>query len=111
MRAHQAASSASSAREKWIRPLVVGPSPVITPSRTIASAWAAGLRQDGCGTSDVSVDVSAVLAVGAGIVALLNFYSRPRISTRGMNEQLEIRNCDLEIFTLWRTGRCGVAHG
>jgi hypothetical protein len=56
---------------------VVGPSPVITPSRTIVSAWAAVLRQDGCGTSDVSADASAVLAVEAGIVALLNFYSSP----------------------------------
>src|SRR2546429_2563376 len=78
MRAHQAASSASSAREKWIRPFVVGPSPVITPSRTIVSAWAAVRRQDGCGTSDVSVDVSVVLSVvlgvGAGIVALLDFF-------------------------------------
>ena len=46
MRAHQAASSASSAREKWIRPFVVGPSPVITPSRTIVSAWAAVWRQE-----------------------------------------------------------------
>jgi hypothetical protein len=47
---------------------------VITPSRTIVSAWAAVWRQDGCGTSDVSVDVSAVSAVGAGIVALLDFF-------------------------------------
>ena len=46
MRAHQAASSASSAREKWTRPLVVGPSPVITPSRTMVRAWAAVLRQE-----------------------------------------------------------------
>jgi hypothetical protein len=41
------------------------------------SAWAAVWRQDGCGTSDVSADDSAVLAVEAGIVALLNFYSSP----------------------------------
>jgi hypothetical protein len=52
----------------------VGPSPVITPSRTIVSACAAVWRQDGCGTSDVSADVSVVLAVGAGIVALLDFF-------------------------------------
>src|SRR5258708_8098170 len=96
MRAHQAASSASSAREKWIRPLVVGPSPVITPSRTIVSAWAAVLRQDGCGTSDVSVDVSAdvsaVLAVGAGIAGILNFFFRSSISITGTEERVTLRN-------------------
>src|SRR5438105_1616045 len=74
MRVHQAASSASSAREKWMRPLVVGPSPVITPSRTMVSACAAVWRPDGSGASDVSADVSVVLAVGAGIIALLNFF-------------------------------------
>src|SRR5260370_11605041 len=47
MRAHQAASSRSSSRAKCTRPLVVGPSPVITPSRTIVRACAAVSRQDG----------------------------------------------------------------
>src|ERR1043166_7620611 len=111
MRAHQAAASASSAREKWIRPLVVGPSPVITPSRTMVSAWAAVLRQDGCGTSDVSVDVSVVLAVGAGIVALLDFFFRSSISIRGMNERLTIRNWHFEIFRWLPIGRCDIGHG
>src|SRR6266567_691107 len=46
MRAHQAASSASSSREKCTRPLVVGPSPVITPSRTMVRACAAVSRQE-----------------------------------------------------------------
>ena len=62
-------------------------------------------------TSDVSVDVSAVLAVGAGIVALLNFYSRPSISIRGMNERLTIRNWHFEIFRWLPIGRCEVRHG
>src|SRR5215217_3159527 len=111
MRAHQAASSASSAREKWIRPLVVGPSPVITPSRTMVSAWAAVLRQDGWGTSsDVSVDASVVLAVGAGIVALLDFFFRSSISIRGMNERLTIRNSHSQIFRWLPIGRCEVGH-
>jgi hypothetical protein len=75
-----------------MRPLVVGPSPVITPSRTIVSAWAAVWRQDGCGTSDVSADVSAVSAVGAGIGALLDFFFlASSISISGMNERLTIR--------------------
>src|SRR5258705_11059316 len=111
MRAHQAASSASSAREKWIRPFVVGPSPVITPSRTIVSAWAAVWRQDGCGTSDDSADVSVVLAVRAGIVALLDFVFRSRISIRGMNERLTIRNWHFEIFRWLPIGRCDIGHG
>src|ERR1700686_2235707 len=46
MRAHQAASKASRAREKCTRPLVVGPSPVITPSRETARACAAVSRQE-----------------------------------------------------------------
>src|SRR4051812_42798706 len=108
MRAHQAASSASSAREKWIRPLVVGPSPVITPSRTMVSACAAVWRQDGCGTSDVS----AVLAVGAGIVALLlDFYFRSSISIRGMNDGLTNQNSHPEIFRWLPIGRCDFGHG
>src|SRR5438552_17510227 len=111
MRAHQAASSASSAREKWIRPLVVGPSPVITPSRTMVSAWAAVWRQDGCWTSDVSVDVSTASAVGAGIVALLNFFFGSSISIQGMNERLTIRNWHFEIFRWLPIGRCEVGHG
>jgi hypothetical protein len=93
----------------------VGPSPVITPSRTIVSAWAAVWRQDGCGTSDVSVDVSAdvskVLAVGAGIVALLNFFFRSSISIPGMNERLTIRNWQFEIFRWLPIGRCDIGHG
>src|SRR3978361_198676 len=73
MRAHQAASSASSVREKWMRPLVVGPSPVITPSRTMVRAWAAVLRQDGWSALDVSADVAANLALGADIVCTSQF--------------------------------------
>ena len=47
---------------------------MITPSRTMVSAWAAVLRQDGWGTSEASVASSMVLAVAADIVALLNFF-------------------------------------
>ena len=84
-----------------------GPSPVITPSRTIVSAWAAVWRQDGCGTSDVS----AVLAVGAGIVALLNFFFISSISIRGMNERLTIET-GISRFLAWLPiGRCEVGHG
>src|SRR5262245_4657768 len=73
MRTHQAASSASSAREKWMRPLVVGPSPVMTPSRTMVRARAAVSRQDGSGTP-----FAAALVLGADIARLLNsFVSRP----------------------------------
>src|SRR5882757_3836410 len=71
MRAHQAASAASSSREKCTRPLVVGPSPVMTPSRTMVSAWAADSRQDG---SRAPID-STPLVVEAVIVPLLGSWS------------------------------------
>src|SRR6516165_5408604 len=66
MRTHQAVSAASSVREKWTRPLVVGPSPVITPSRTTASARAAVSLQEILEGSMVA-RVSAAIANGAGI--------------------------------------------
>src|ERR1700744_3605818 len=70
MRSHQAASWLSSAREKWTRPLVVGPSPVITPSRTTASACAAVFRQEifeGSKATSETSDGSARAASGADI--------------------------------------------
>src|SRR6476620_6371227 len=93
MRAHQAASSASSAREKWMRPLVVGPSPVITPSRTIVKAWAAVLRQDGSGTP-----FAAVLVLGADIYCTSQFLVLSQLFHAGVNEWLTIRNRGLDIF-------------
>src|ERR1700733_12609534 len=66
MRSHQATSCASNSREKWTRPLVVGPSPVITPSRTTVSARAAVSRQEILDGSRVAA-VSANMANGADI--------------------------------------------
>src|SRR4051812_34651954 len=93
MRAHQAASSASSAREKWMRPLVVGPSPVMTPSRTMVRAWAAVSRQDGSGTP-----FSAALVLGADIVGLLNSLVLGHLVHAGVNEWLTIRNRRFDIL-------------
>src|SRR6266576_255524 len=95
MRAHQAASSASSVREKWMRPLVVGPSPVITPSRTMVSAWAALSLQDGWRAPDASTDL---VLLGADIVSLLNFFIPDQHFHAGVNEWLMIRNSHSEIF-------------
>ncbi|WP_334479656.1 hypothetical protein [Bradyrhizobium algeriense] len=57
------------------------------------------------------MDVSVVLAVGAGIVALLDFFFRSSISIPGMNERLTIRNWHFEIFTWLPIGRCDAGHG
>src|ERR1700719_3313139 len=93
MRTHQAASSASSAREKCTRPLVVGPSPVNTPSRTIVSAWAEVLRQVGSGTPIAST----LLDLAADIVTV-TLLSSVSCSGRGpVNEWLTIRNRDRSI--------------
>src|SRR4029079_3484891 len=102
MRAHQAASSASSAREKWMRPLVVGPSPVMTPSRTMVRAWAAVVRQVG----DSAPGNSAGLVRGADIIPLLSFCFLVCLSGSflgqhfhaGVNEWLTIRNRGFDIF-------------
>src|SRR3954447_19419627 len=93
MRAAQAASSASSAREKWMRPLVVGPSPVMTPSRTMVRAWAAVSRQDGSGTP-----FSAALVLGADIVRLLNSLVLGHLVHAGVSEWLTIRNRRFDIL-------------
>src|ERR1700740_617074 len=79
MRAHQSASSASSEREKCTRPLVVGPSPVITPSRTMVRAWAAVSRQDGSRDDD-STDFSTDLGSAADIVHFQISSDRPAFS-------------------------------
>src|SRR5712672_668486 len=95
MRAHHAASSASSAREKWMRPLVVGPSPVMTPSRTMVSACAAVLRQDGWSAPGNS----AALALGADIITLLGFlFWAGQHFHAGVNEWLTIRNSGFDSF-------------
>src|SRR3954447_5672593 len=83
MRAHQAASSASIAREKCTRPFVVGPSPVITPSRTMVSACAAVSRQDGSrdgDSTDFSTDFSTDLDAAADIVHFQISSDRPAFS-------------------------------
>src|SRR5882757_5001817 len=103
MRAHQAASSASSAREKWMRPLVVGPSPVMTPSRTMVSACAAVLRQDGWRT----LDASTALVLGADIVTShFQFFIPDQHFHAGVNEWLMIRNLRSEIFRWLLISRC-----
>src|SRR5215210_5889959 len=105
MRSHHAASKASSAREKCMRPLVVGPSPVITPSRTTLRAWAALSRQEiAFGSSAPSG--SANLGRGAVICTTSQFLFRVSISTPGVNERLTIRKFDCRFshdddLTLW----------
>ena len=92
--------------------MVVGPSPVITPSRTIVSAWAAVLRQEGCGTSDVSADVVSGLGSRGRHNCTSQFlFFRSSISIRGMNERLTIRNSHSLIFRWLPIGRCEVGHG
>src|SRR5258708_4264794 len=97
MRAHQAASTASSSREKWMRPLVVGPSPVMTPSRTMVRAWAAVLRQEIFEGSRAPT-ASAALGVEADIGYTSHFLVLVQQSTPGVNEWLTIRNFGRENF-------------
>src|ERR1700760_1858843 len=99
MRAHQAASSASSAREKCARPLVVGPSPVSTPSRTMVSARAAVLRQVGSGTPIASTLFSTLLDF-ADIVTVTLLSSVSFLWSRGSkrvvnDSKLESLNFDM----------------
>src|SRR4029077_10719180 len=105
-RAHQAASSASSAREKWMRPLVVGPSPVLTPSRTMVRAWAAVLRQDGWRTpASAALVLRADIGVHFSISLLIQHFHA------GLNEWLMIRNSQSLIFRWLPIGRRDVSHG
>src|ERR1700737_2692098 len=98
MRAHQAASSASSSREKCTRPLVVGPSPVITPSRTTPRARAAVSRQEIVDGSSAPVG-SSDLSVGADIgTFLFSILVLGQHVGAGVNEWLMIRNLDRKIF-------------
>jgi hypothetical protein len=60
---------------------VVGPSPVITPSRTIVSACVAVLRQEIFGISVAPIS-SATLAADADIGTLLVFFFCFSISMR-----------------------------
>src|SRR4029077_7469809 len=102
MRAHQAASSASSAREKWMRPLVGGPSPVMTPSRTMVRAWAAVLRQEGWSR----LNASPTLELGADIACTSQFLFWSSISMRGVNEWLMNTHVNY-LKTLMSGGRGG----
>src|ERR1700755_2322103 len=104
MRAHQAASSASSAREKWTRPLVVGPSPVNTPSRTIVSARAEVLRQGGSGTPIASTGFSTLLDL-ADIITVTLLSSVSCSGRAPVNEWLTIRHRDLSISKWLLIGR------
>src|SRR6478735_6408904 len=104
MRTHQPASSASSAREKCTRPLVVGPSPVMTPSRTMVSAWAAVSRQEG----SRALIASANLDFTADIVSLLSsvqFLVLGQNVDAGVNEWLMIRNLHSAFFKWLPIGR------
>src|SRR6516225_12134270 len=106
MRAHQAASSASSSREKCTRPLVVGPSPVITPSRTMVSAWAAVSRHLGSSLGSRALLASANPDFTADIVALsLQFLVLGQHVDAGVNEWLMIRNSQSEFFRWLPIGR------
>src|ERR1700744_234208 len=105
MRSHQAASWLSSAREKWTRPRVVGPSPVITPSRTTASACAAVFRQEileGSKATSETSDGSGRAASGADIGSysfqLLYRLVLGQQFHAGVNEWLMIRNSHREFF-------------
>src|SRR6266851_7369945 len=75
-----------------MRPLVVGPSPVITPSRTIVSACAAVLRQEIFDGSSAPIG-SAMWATGADIGRFLFSFScsRSQHVHAGVNEWLTIR--------------------
>src|SRR3954453_1431827 len=73
-----------------MRPFVVGPSPVITPSRTMASASAALLWQD---IFEVSMAVGrAETAAAADIGTLLFSCSDPQHFHAGVNEWLTVES-------------------
>src|SRR5450830_1191479 len=110
MRAHQAASSASSAREKCTRPLVVGPSPVITPSRTTVSAWAAVSRQEILDGSSAPVG-STMLEAKADIATSSQFLFLGQHFHAGVNGWLTIRNLVRGFFNWLRICRCDTGHG
>src|SRR5664279_5646243 len=110
MRAHQAASAASSSREKCTRPLVVGPSPVITPSRTTVSARAAVLRQEILDGSRAAVG-SASLSAGADIGTLLILLFWAQQSMPRVNGWLTIGNSGRYFFKWLPIGRDGARNG
>src|ERR1700744_721781 len=118
MRSHHATSSASSSREKCTRPRVVGPSPAMTPSRTIVSARAAVSRQEISEGSKAEID-SAEAAKGADI-GICSSQFLALVSPADVNDWLTIRNPIGEIFTRlafcrgsgddgsrWRPAGCG----
>src|ERR1700712_219620 len=108
MRAHQAASSASSAREKCMRPLVVGPSPVITPSRTTVRARAAVLRQEifeGSTTPTGSASLSAGADIGTFLLSVS--CSGPACSRgrkRGVNDSKPASRVFQDVLLVGRLG-------
>src|SRR5580704_14412660 len=111
MRAHQAASKASSAREKCTRPLVVGPSPVITPSRTTQRASAALSRQEIPEGSSAPIG-SASLDRGADIAGSSSrFLGLGQHFHAGVNEWLTNRNWGRDIFRWLLICRGGIGGG
>src|SRR5437899_10672578 len=82
-----------------MRPLVVGPSPVITPSRTIVSACAAVLRQEIFDGSRAPIG-SAMGAAGADIGSFLFSFScsRGQHVHAGVNEWLTTRKLHRVVF-------------
>src|SRR5229473_3977758 len=95
-----------------MRPLVVGPSPVMTPSRTIVSACAAVLRQEIFDGSSAPIG-SAMWATGADIGRFLFSFScsRSQHVHAGVNEWLTIRKSHRVVFKGLRICRCDVRHG
>src|SRR3977135_2398483 len=92
-----------------MRPLVVGPSPVITPSRTIVRASAAVLRQE---ISDGSRAPTRSAGIPAEAVIVFSFaFFRPQQSMPGMNEWLTIRSLARVFCKQLLIGRCDVSHG
>src|SRR5258708_1021756 len=95
-----------------MRPLVVGPSPVITPSRTIVSASAAVLRQEIFDGSGAPVG-SAMGATGADIGSFLFSFScsRSQHVHAGLIEWFTIRQLHRVGFKGLRLCRCDIRHG
>src|SRR5260221_8183390 len=92
-----------------MRPLVVGPSPVITPSRTIVRASAAVLRQEIFDGSRAPIG-SATLSVGADIGTLL-FLVLVQHFHAGVNEWLTIRYSPAGFLNGSRLVAVNIRHG
>src|SRR6267142_2046301 len=92
-----------------MRPLVVGPSPVITPSRTIVRASAAVLRQEISDGSRAPTRSAGIPAEAVIVFSFVFFHSQQ--STPGMNEWLTIRSLARVFCKQLLIGRCDVSHG